>query len=71
MRVFREDVLACPCGGRRVVLAYLTEPGPVKAILDHLGLPSTGPPLAPACFTAGPGETAWQDDVPEVQQSLR
>jgi hypothetical protein len=22
MRVFREDVLACPCGGRRVVLAY-------------------------------------------------
>jgi len=71
LRVFREDVLACPCGGRRVVLAYLTEPGPVKAILDHLGLPSTGPPLAPACFTAGPGETAWQDDVPEVQQSLR
>jgi hypothetical protein len=71
LRVFREDVLACPCGGRRVVLGYLTEPGPVKAILVHLGLPSTGPPLAPACFTAGPGETAWQDDVPEVQQSLR
>jgi hypothetical protein len=47
MRVFREDVLACPCGGRRVVLAYLTQPGPVKAILDHLGLPSTGPPIAP------------------------
>src|SRR5471030_1494165 len=48
LRVFREDVLTCPCGGRRVMLAYLTEPGPVKAILDHLGLPSTGPPLAPA-----------------------
>ncbi len=46
MRVFREHVLACPCGGRRVVLAYLTQPGPVKAILDHLGLPSTGPRLA-------------------------
>jgi hypothetical protein len=43
LRVSREDVLTCPCGGRRVVLAYLTEPGPVKAILDHLGLPSTGP----------------------------
>jgi hypothetical protein len=54
-----------------VVLAYLTEPGPVKAILDHPGLPSTGPPLAPARFSAGPGETAWQDDVPELQQSLR
>src|SRR5258707_7113896 len=33
--------------------------------------PSTGPPLAPARFGAGPGETAWQDDVPELQQSLR
>jgi hypothetical protein len=71
MRVFREDVLACPCGGRRVVLAYLTQPGPVKAILDHLGLPSTGPPIAPARFTAGPAEATWQDDVPVLQQSLR
>ncbi len=71
LRVFREDVLSCPCGGRRVVLAYLTEPGPVKAILDHLGLPSTGPPLAPAGFTAGSVESGWQDDVPELQQSLR
>lgn len=49
----------------------LTDPGPVKAILDHLGLPSTGPPLVPARFTTGPGETAWQNDVPELQQSLR
>jgi len=71
MRVFREDVLACPCGGRRVVPAYLTQPGPVKAILDHLGLPSTGPPIAPARFTAGPADAVWQDDVPVLQQSLR
>jgi hypothetical protein len=71
LRVFREDVLTCPCGGRRVVLAYLTEPGPVKAILDHLGLPSTGPPLAPARFTAGPAESGWQDEMPELQRSLR
>jgi hypothetical protein len=27
IRVFREDVLASPGGGRRVVLAYLTQPG--------------------------------------------
>jgi len=54
-----------------VVLAYLTEPGPVKAILDHLGLPSTGPPLAPARFTAGPAESGWQDEMPELQRSLR
>ncbi len=71
MRVFREDVLACPCGGRRVVLAYLTQPGPVKAILDHLGLPSTGPPIAPARLSGGLAEATWQDDVPALQQSLR
>ena len=52
-RVFRDDVLTCPCGGRRVVLAYLTQPGPVRTILDNLGLPSTGPPIAPARFDAG------------------
>jgi len=71
MRVFREDVFACPCGGRRVVLAYLTQPGPVKAILDHLGLPSTGPPIAPVRSTGGLAEATWQDDVPALQQSLR
>jgi len=72
MRVFREDVLACPCGGRRVVPAYLTQPGPVKAILDHLGLPSTGPPIALARFTAGPPpKQPGRDDVPVLQQSLR
>ena len=71
MNVFREDVLACPCDGRRVVVAYLTRPGPVKAILDHLGLSSTGPPLAPARFFAGALEAIWQDDVPALQQSLR
>ena len=43
----------------------------VKAILDHLGLPSTGPPLAPARFIAGPVEETWQDEVPVLQQSLR
>ncbi len=60
-----------PCGGRRVVLAYLTQPGPVKAILDHLGLPSTGPPIAPARLSGGLAETNWQDDVSALQQSLR
>src|SRR5262249_2772472 len=69
-RVFREEVLICPCGGRRVVLAYLTQPRAVKAILDHLGLPSTGPPIAPARFNPG-SDGAWQDDVPMLRQSLR
>ena len=69
-RVFREDVLSCPCGGRRMVLAYVTNSKTVKAILDHLGLPSTGPPVSPT-RSSGFADAAWQDDVPIFQQSSR
>ena len=48
-RVFKVDVLKCEhCGGRMTVLAFLTERAVVKKILEHLGLPATGPPKAPA-----------------------
>jgi hypothetical protein len=71
LRVFREDVLQCPCGGRRVVLAFVTDEKVVKKILEHLGLPTTGPPVAPARRNESPEFAIWQDDVPELQQSLR
>ena len=71
LRVFREDVLLCPCGGRRVVLAFLTERKTVRAILEHLNLPITGPPIAPARVRDAAGVELWQDDVPALQQSLR
>ncbi len=35
-RVFLEDVLRCPCGGRRRILSDVTEPDAVVAILEHL-----------------------------------
>ena len=70
-RVFREDVLACPCGGRRRLLAIITERSVVKAILEHLGLPTTGPPIAPARNKPPPDLAPWQDDVPTLQQALR
>ncbi len=38
---------------------------------DAAMVKAIGAGLRDACFTAGPGENAWQDDVPEVQQSLR
>jgi hypothetical protein len=47
-RGFLEDVLACPCGGRRRILAEVTEPTAVVALLEHLGLPARAPPLAAA-----------------------
>ena len=48
-RVFRLDVLVCErCGGRRKVLAFLTDPEVVVAILTHLGLPHQAPAVAAA-----------------------
>ncbi len=42
-------MLTCTkCGGPRQVIAFITEPEVVVRILDHLGLPSTPPPLAPS-----------------------
>jgi hypothetical protein len=41
---FLVDVLACPCGGRRRVLSFITDKKVVKKILDHLGPETTGPP---------------------------
>ena len=34
--------------GRMTVLAFLTERASVKKVLEHLGLPTTGPPVAKA-----------------------
>jgi hypothetical protein len=47
-RVFLEDVLACPCGGRRRILSDVTDPTAIVAILEHLDLPARAPPLAAA-----------------------
>jgi hypothetical protein len=71
LRVFREDVLACPCGGRRKVIAFLTEAKVVRQILEHLGLPTTSPTFAPARSPPHQWELGWQDDVPALLQSLR
>ena len=47
-KVFAVDVLACPCGGRLQLIAFIAEATVAKRILDHLGLDSRGPPLARA-----------------------
>jgi len=43
----------------------------VKEILEHLGLPTTGPPIAPARIASAGEDAPWQDDVPELQRALR
>ncbi|HEX5138832.1 MAG TPA: transposase [Planctomycetota bacterium] len=47
-RVYLEDVLACPCGGRRRVLAAVEEPKTIAVLLEQLGLPTEPPPIARA-----------------------
>jgi hypothetical protein len=56
-RSFAVEVLACVrCGGRRRELAYVKEAGGVRAIQEHVGLPTAGARLAPA---RGPPQAAW------------
>jgi len=59
LRVFREDILACPCGGRRKVIAFSNERPVIERILGHLGLPTTGPPIAPARLPALADASLW------------
>ena len=69
-RVGEEFPLLCPnCGGDIRVISFITEPGPVRKVLMHLGEPLEPPPLSPA---RGPA-TDWgelilvHDDVEIVQ----
>ncbi len=60
-RVFGHEVLTCPsCGGRRSIIAALTEREAVVKVLAHLGLPTEAPSAAPA---RAPPQLAWSDDA--------
>jgi hypothetical protein len=48
-RVFGLDVLHCPgCGGRRRIVAAITQGPVMRAILESLGLPAEPPVAATA-----------------------
>jgi hypothetical protein len=59
-RVREAFPLQCPaCGGDIQLIAFITEPGPIRKILTHLGEPLEPPPLSPA---RGP-PTEWGELV--------
>ena len=59
-RVGEEFPLECPaCGGDIRLIAFITEPGPIRKILTHLGEPLEPPPIAAA---RGP-PTDWDELV--------
>jgi hypothetical protein len=47
-RVFADDVLQCPCAGRRSVIAFVTAPALANTLLTVLDLASEPVTLAPA-----------------------
>ena len=47
-RIYLDDVLACPCGGRRYVVAEINERDAIVSILNHLGLDPDPPAVARA-----------------------
>jgi hypothetical protein len=69
-RVGEEFPLECPaCGGDIRLIAFITEPGPIRKILTHLGEPLQPPPISPA---RGPptdwGELVQRHDDRDVFQ---
>ena len=53
-RTFGFDVLRCPkCSRKMALLATLTEPGPVRRILEHLGRCADPLRVAPVRDPAG------------------
>jgi hypothetical protein len=70
-RVGEEFPLLCPaCGGDIRLISFITEPGPIRKILTHLGEPLEPPPVSPA---RGPptdqGELVQLHDDRDVFQS--
>ena len=46
-RAFLTEIMRCPCGGRRRVLAMIFNPKSIERVLRHLGLPHEPMPRAP------------------------
>jgi hypothetical protein len=59
-RVFADDVLQCPCGGRRSVIAVVTDPTIARTLLLALDLPHEPATFAPA-RDPPQVEIAWED----------
>jgi hypothetical protein len=71
-KIAEDFPLACPaCGGDIRLIAFITDPEPIRMILLHLGEPLEPPPLTPA---RGP-PTSWtelvqvHDDRDAIQSS--
>ena len=58
-RAFSIDILTCPCGGRRVVLAAVQDPVSLERILRHVGLWADSEFSEGIEAIRGPPEDVW------------
>jgi hypothetical protein len=76
-RVFATDVLACPCGGRRRIIAALTRaqsPDALANYLRHIGeateplptAPARAPPQTELLWPAAAADSVWDQCQPSV-----
>ena len=66
-KVFALDVLDCPkCFGRMKLIAFITGQGVARHILEHLDLPTMGPPTAKAARMGG--DEREREPAPEYDQ---
>ncbi len=67
-RIYEVLPLICPyCGGEIRIIAFITEPGPIHAILTHLGLPAQPPRAVPV--RAPPWEIPAEDFNQDISDS--
>ena len=66
------DVLTCECGGKRRLIAVITQAKVIKKILKHLGLPAEVvlKETQPVWRVRGPPGELFPDDVGETGQDL-
>ena len=66
------DILTCPCGGKRRLIAVITQARVIKKILRHLGLPTDVvlKETQPVWRVRGPPEELFPEGVDETGQDL-
>ena len=63
-RIYEVNPLRCRrCGGSMQLIAFITERSVIVRILDHLGVPSRAPRMAPIRGPPGDGNTTRQEDL--------
>jgi hypothetical protein len=67
--VFQADPLTCrKCGGKLRLIAYVTDAGPIRRILDHLGLSppenEKPPPPVPEVVRVPVDDGGWEIAAP-------